>query len=687
MFILVFQSVLHDAPLNSRGNIFKSCQTICAVAFPSQNKAGQVCLPSYGRLFTLPSLMTTEGGLRQCLTDLTRADTSGDYQKALQAANRIIRRYPKEQYAFKCKLVCLIQLGMYDDALTLLKKTPPGQMGECAFEKAYIFYRLEKNDEALEALEACDAKDHRALELKAQLFYRLDRFQEAYDIFRDLLRNHSDDYDDERKANYLAVQAQLEALGVKQQIDDDNETYEQFYNTACQLIEAEKYEAALADLDKAIAACRQTLNEEGLDDDEIEDELAMLRVQRAFVLHKLGRKKEALEIYKTLQAAGPSDASVMVTVANNLASALKDQNLTESRKRLKSALQMDQKKLSTRQRRILMLNNALVLLHSNQREPCRRALDELINIFGVSKESRLIEAALCFRLNDFEKAIEICFHLHSNVENTHQFLQKEKKSKASYELERIPVLNVYLYVCLSVCLSVCLYVCLKDEALKMLEEVIGHARDTQVRKQALDQAAVLEMSRGNAAAAAAYLEKLAEFDSSDVRILCRLIRAYTDVNPKKAEELSLQVFPGATEEGVDVDGVEESDWILYGEKYKQKKEAKTEVEDTEIVTRKLKNRKRKHKIRLPKNYDPNVPPDPERWLPKQERAAYKKKQKKNRDRDIGRGTQGSASANPNVEFTSNSPSSPRPVAAALPEGPRQMRPKQQPKKKKKPSKF
>ncbi|KAL6735102.1 hypothetical protein Aduo_005577 [Ancylostoma duodenale] len=349
--------------------------------------------------------MTTEGGLRQCLTDLTRADTSGDYQKALQAANRIIRRYPKEQYAFKCKLVCLIQLGMYDDALTLLKKTPPNQMGECAFERAYIFYRLEKNDEALEALEACDPKDHRALELKAQLCYRLDRFQEAYEIFRDLLRNHSDSYDDERKANYLAVQAQLEAMGVKQQTNDDNETFEQLYNTACQLIEAGNFDVALTNLDKAIASCRETLSEEGLDEDEIEDELAMLRVQRAFVLHKLGRKKEAIEIYKALQAAGPSDVSVMVTVSNNMASALKDQSLTDSRKKLKAALQLDQKKLSTRQRRTLMLNNALVLLHSNQREPCRRALDELVGHFGTSKDSRLIEAALCFRLNEFEKAI------------------------------------------------------------------------------------------------------------------------------------------------------------------------------------------------------------------------------------------------------------------------------------------
>lgn len=46
---------------------------------------------------------------------------------------------------------------------------------------------------------------------------------------------------------------------------------------------------------------------------------------------------------------------------------------------------------------------------------------------------------------------------------------------------------------------------------------------------------------------------------------------------------------------------------------------------------------------LPKNYDPNVAPDPERWLPKFERSTYKKKKdKRQRDREVGRGTQGAA---------------------------------------------
>ncbi|CAI5442779.1 unnamed protein product [Caenorhabditis angaria] len=97
-------------------------------------------------------------------------------------------------------------------------------------------------------------------------------------------------------------------------------------------------------------------------------------------------------------------------------------------------------------------------------------------------------------------------------------------------------------------------------------------------------------------------------------------------------------------------------------------------------------KKRKCKIRLPKNYNPDVLTDPERWLPRQERSTYKKK-RKNREREIGRGTQGSLSANPNIEYMAASPNSPRPLPGPAAEGPRQQRPNFQKQKKKKSSKF
>lgn len=48
-----------------------------------------------------------------------------------------------------------------------------------------------------------------------------------------------------------------------------------------------------------------------------------------------------------------------------------------------------------------------------------------------------------------------------------------------------------------------------------------------------------------------------------------------------------------------------------------------------------------HVVRLPKNYNPNVAPDPERWLPKWQRTGYASKRKRKQS-GVGKGTQGSA---------------------------------------------
>lgn len=52
----------------------------------------------------------------------------------------------------------------------------------------------------------------------------------------------------------------------------------------------------------------------------------------------------------------PSDKSVLATLLNNIPSVIQESNLFEARKKLKSALQIDGSKLTSRQRRTLLLN-------------------------------------------------------------------------------------------------------------------------------------------------------------------------------------------------------------------------------------------------------------------------------------------------------------------------------------------
>lgn len=42
----------------------------------------------------------------------------------------VLKKFTKEgKIAFKCKLIALIQLGLWEDALLLIKKTPAAEMG------------------------------------------------------------------------------------------------------------------------------------------------------------------------------------------------------------------------------------------------------------------------------------------------------------------------------------------------------------------------------------------------------------------------------------------------------------------------------------------------------------------------------------------------------------------------------
>jgi hypothetical protein len=61
--------------------------------------------------------------------------------------------------------------------------------------------------------------------------------------------------------------------------------------------------------------------------------------------------------------------------------------------------------------------------------------------------------------------------------------------------------------------------------------------------------------------------------------------------------------------------------------------AAPQVADTPIRTGVLYTRTRRHRIRYPKNYDPNSTvkpvPDPHRWLPKSQRPGQSRKQRAN----------------------------------------------------------
>ena len=83
--------------------------------------------------------------------------------------------------------------------------------------------------------------------------YRLERYQESYKIYLNLIKNSEDDYEDEREANLGAVVARLTINDetFKSKIDLNETTFEQCYNKACILLGQRLYEEALEKLNLA----------------------------------------------------------------------------------------------------------------------------------------------------------------------------------------------------------------------------------------------------------------------------------------------------------------------------------------------------------------------------------------------------------------------------------------------------
>lgn len=204
------------------------------------------------------------------------------------------------------------------------------------------------------------------------------------------------------------------------------------------------------------------------------------------------------------------------------------------------------------------------------------------------------------------------------------------------------------------------------------------------------QAVTFHLRDGEPETAAKSLEELLKTNPNDIKIIAQLVIAYSQFDPDKAKELSKKLPKIDTiTTPADIDSLEATNWTMIAKAVKKtvrSEQSPSTAGSTapKVTTKKAKKKRMRH---LPKNYDPAVKPDPERWLPKYERTGYKKKRDR-RVKEIIKGSQGTASGQSdqydmtkNYNQTAQSPStSTTEVPSTV--GPRQQQRKHQQKKKK-----
>ncbi|CAG9855199.1 unnamed protein product [Phyllotreta striolata] len=601
---------------------------------------------------------TKEKNVATFYAELNRFGQNGEYERALKAANKILGVAPDEFLAFQCKIVCLIQLSRFDEGISLMNKNPQF-LQKLIFEKAYCYYRANKPDDALKIIESTEGElDYRIKELKAQILYRLEKYNDCTAMYHEIIKNtHDDDYEDERYTNLSAAMVHVNAEDIVGEINDFREnTYEQCYNKACLLIAQENYTEAEKKLRQCEKLCREIQEEDEATEEEIDIELALIRIQLAYVFQKQGRIKESQQMYISNLKLKLDDIALMAVASNNIVCINKDQNLFDSKKKMKVALNEALTfKLPSKQRKYIALNNAILNYYINQTDQCEKvckAIDDkwpelrlqttvlrALNLIKVGKTQDAINLLKGIKTKDDNLYINLCI--------AQIYLMQGEKLETCKVLENIGE-DSYKPGIVGALTTLYLGIGEEKTALKIFERTVEFYKKNKVRGVDLSnlwrQAAEFHIRKGLPQVAANSLEELLKSNKDDKKLIAQLILAYALFDKPKALQLSNQLISvDELAKDVNLEDLETTQLptITYNKRSpatKQESLPSTPREDSVKKTRKHKKRKGK----LPKNYDSSAAPDPERWLPKYERTGYRKKRDR-RAKDVIKGSQGTAS--------------------------------------------
>ncbi|XP_055679226.1 signal recognition particle subunit SRP72 [Lutzomyia longipalpis] len=642
-----------------------------------------------------------ETNIKSLYNELNKFGLNNEFEKAIKTANKILNIAPNEVKAQQCKVISFMQLSKFSEALQFLNKS---ELQEMIFEKAYCEYRLNQPENALKTIDSVKEEElpPSLKELRAQVLYRLEKFEECFDLYRDLVKNTHDDYDDERLTNLTAVTANLAIEGSKKEIPEFREdTYELCYNKACLIAGKKKFTEAEKKLRTSEKLCREFLEEDGATEEDIKDEMAIIKVQLAYCLQMQGKVKEAAAIYVDELKNKKNDTALIAVASNNMVAINKDQNVFDSKKKMRSAMsEACESKLTLRQKKNIAFNNCLLALYTNQADQCIKQCSQLVQQYpDLQFQSMLIRVSQLSREKKYKEAIEVLEK--SEMKNQHgdavkfaivqlQLMSGNRKAAVDvlYSLEEAK----YRPGVVSALVSLLLGTDDKQAASQVLKNAVEWYKKHKARVEDLSdmwrQAADFHLRGGEAETAASSLEELLRTNPSDMKNLAQLVIAYAQFNPKKAKEASrklpaLETLTTASE----IDHLEATNWMMSTKAAKKTALKSDQSPGTSENAHKLKKRRqRKRKGKLPKNYDSNVAPDPERWLPRYERSTYKKKRDR-RVKEVMKGSQGTSSGAADQFDMSNAANlnknSPSPAVHQEPtHGPRQQQRKGYQKKKK-----
>ncbi|GMF70569.1 unnamed protein product [Aspergillus oryzae] len=171
----------------------------------------------------------------QSLSSLLQRTSIDDHEEVLRSSNAALAKSKSDIQAQHVKVVALLKLDRYEDALRVFEEGGDALKKRAALEYAYTLYKTANLDEAIEVVSQV-ANDRGARHLEAQA-----KFRRAADLYEELTKDEdalANEVNDLR-INAWAVDAQLQWKGYPDYVRhnrptrDDLEAFETVYNAAC----------------------------------------------------------------------------------------------------------------------------------------------------------------------------------------------------------------------------------------------------------------------------------------------------------------------------------------------------------------------------------------------------------------------------------------------------------------------
>ncbi|PHH79749.1 hypothetical protein CDD80_3869 [Ophiocordyceps camponoti-rufipedis] len=590
------------------------------------------------------------------LSALLRSASLDDHDEILKAANAAIKANKSNQVAQRTRVVALLKLDRFQDAIDAIREGGEKLEAVCHLEKAYSLYKTGQLDEASAVIDSAGSDTRSLKHVAAQVSYRAERFSEAESIYRHLMDAGVAHEGNDLSINIKAAQAQsVWQKSASASFDDAQaslDTFEICYNTACAHIARGSLETASELLARAVDLCRAS---DDLTQEDQDAELQPILAQQAYVYGRLGDVDKALNVYQSLQSLKNDDPDSFVVAESNRTALLSGKTNPYLVQRRATAWMNGaaSAKLFRYQSNAILRNSLLVDLEAHKTDGVEHRTRKMLNsarhsstspettamsVINVAAQTKglrknelrrkvadmlkkspdsvalvILMIQLLVRDDKIESAMSLLETFFARLEASDN--DKDKDIRFSPGL---------------VALAVSLMKAKKREA-SIKTELTKAATYWRERPLALSASllreAGLELAKSSDPAdlslAAAALGRLHDEDKASPLVAAGLTAALATTDASQIEQLTATLPPvESLITSIDIDALASAGIVTPASQATttSKRPAPDAAEGT--------TKKRRRRTRLPKNMEEGKTPDPERWLPLRDRSSYRPKGKK-----------------------------------------------------------